>query len=132
MKAKIKPKKGKLYLTISISSLTTALLLTMFYRPFIYENKINDFGFSDTIGSLVSVIGFCFFVWGLKAYSNNDKNKQIIIATIIYAFGWEFFGYLRIYGTFDYKDIIAAVISGIMTFLLKEFIEKKWDEKNLA
>ena len=125
MKKKIKPKNGELYLTISISVIIIGLILTMFYRPFIYENKINDFGFSDTIGSLVSVIGFCFFIWGLKNYSNNEKNKQIILATLIYAFIWEFFGYLKIYGTFDYKDIIAGVISGIMTFFLKELIENK-------
>lgn len=66
------------------------MILNALYRPYIYENEINDFGLADTIGSLVSVIGFCFFIWGLKDYSNIEKNKQIILVTIIYAFVWEF------------------------------------------
>ncbi|WP_008634829.1 hypothetical protein [Bizionia argentinensis] len=34
------------------------------------------------------------------------------------------FGYVEIYGTFDVKDMIAGVISGIATFILKELIDK--------
>ena len=117
--------KRKIYLTISISVITIGIILTTFYRPFINERNINDYGFADTIGSLVSVIGFCFFIWGFKNYSNIEKNKQILLSTLIYAFIWEFFGFLKIYGTFDYKDIIAGVISGIMTYFLKELIENK-------
>ena len=117
--------KRKIYLTISISVITIGIILTTFYRPFINERNINDFGFADTIGSLVSVIGFCFFIWGFKNYSNIEKNKQILLSTLIYAFIWEFFGFLKIYGTFDFKDIIAGVISGIMTYFLKELIENK-------
>lgn len=116
------------YLTLSIIVIFTGLMLTFIYRPYIYANNYNDFGFADTIGSFVSVLGFCFFVWGFNEYSNNEKNKQIIIATVIYAFGWELFGYLGIYGTYDKKDIVAALISGLITFLLKEIIETK---KNL-
>lgn len=126
MKVSLKPKNGTLYFIISVVSILTGFILTMFYRPYIYKHKINDFGLADTIGSVVSVIGFCFFIWSFKAYSNKEKNKQIILATIIYAFIWEFFGYLNIYGTFDVKDVIAGVISGIMTFILKEFIDCKY------
>jgi len=118
-------KKQVIYITISISVITIGLILTFFYRPFIIERNINDFGLADTIGSLVSVIGFCFFIWGFKDYSNIEKNKQIIIATFIYAFIWELVGLLKIYGTYDFKDIIAGVISGIITYLLKELIENK-------
>ena len=126
MKVSLKPKNGTLYFIISVVSILTGFILTMFYRPYIYKYKINDFGLADTVGSVVSVIGFCFFIWSFKAYSNKEKNKQIILATIIYAFIWEFFGYLNIYGTFDVKDVIAGVISGIMTFILKEFIDYKY------
>lgn len=126
MKVSLKPKNGTLYFIISVVSILTGFILTIFYRPYIYKHKINDFGLADTIGSVVSVIGFCFFIWSFKAYSNKEKNKQIILTTIIYAFIWEFFGYLNIYGTFDVKDVIAGVISGIMTFILKEFIDYKY------
>ncbi|UMB60751.1 hypothetical protein MHL31_00725 [Lutibacter sp. A80] len=125
MKDQLKPKNSSLYFAFSVLIISIGFILTMFYRPYVYKNKINDFGFADTIGSLVSVVGFCFFIWSFKAYSNKEKNRQIILATIIYAFVWELFGYLNIYGTFDFKDIIAGVISGIITFILKELIDSK-------
>jgi len=119
MKKNIESKNRNKYLSISVSIIISGFLLTIFYRPIINERNINDFGFADTIGSLVSVIGFCFFIWGFKDYSNIEKNKQILIVTLIYAFIWEIFGLLKIYGTFDIKDMIAGVISGIMTYFIK-------------
>jgi hypothetical protein len=44
---------------------------------------------------------------------------------LVYAFIWEIFGLLNIYGTFDFKDVIAGVISGIITYFLKELIDNK-------
>jgi hypothetical protein len=79
---------------------------------------------ADTIGSLVSVIGLCFFIWTFKPYSNNEKNKQIVIAVMIYALIWEPLGLIGIHGTFDWKDIVATIISGYLTFLLKERVNK--------
>lgn len=115
-------KQQKVYLAISIFVALTGLILSIFYRSYVYANQINDFGFADTIGSLVSVVGFCFLAWSLKNYTDNQKNKQIILTTIIYGFVWEFFGYIEIYGTFDWKDIIGAIISGVFTFIIKEII----------
>ncbi|PID92906.1 MAG: hypothetical protein CSA94_02655 [Bacteroidetes bacterium] len=116
---------GKTYLILSVSVVLLGLLLSWFYRPYIYSNNLNDFGLADTIGSLVSVIGFCCFVWGFKSYSNREKNKQIILATLVYSFGWEFAGLLGIYGTFDPKDIVAALLSGLLTFVIKEIVDRK-------
>lgn len=115
----------KTYLIISISVLIVGQLLTQFYRPYIYRNNIFDFGFADTIGSLASVIVSCFFFWTFKTYSNKEKNKQIIISVITYSIIWEPMGLIGLHGTFDIKDIVAVLISGILTFYLKEFIEKK-------
>jgi hypothetical protein len=78
-----------------------------------------------TAGSLASVIAFCFFTWSFKLYTNNEKNKHILFATIGYAIIWEAFGLMGIYGTFDWKDIVAGFISGGITFILKEFMNKK-------
>lgn len=117
-------KKQKTYLTLSISIVIIALLLTYFYRPFIYNNNINDFGFADTIGSLASVLGACFFLWGVKIYSKREMNKQILMATFVYTILWESLGFIGIHGTFDWKDIVAGLISGGLTYVLKEVIEK--------
>ena len=121
--------KQKLYLKIVIIIPLIGLFLTAFYRPYIYSHNINDFGFADVIGSLVSVIGFCTLIWYYKDYPNKTKNLHIIIATFIYSIVWEAFGYFNIYGTFDKKDVIASIISGFITFLIKKLVETKFSVK---
>ena len=118
-------KKQKFYLILAFIVLASSQLLTHFYRPYIYSNRINDYGFADTIGSLVCVLGICFVFWGVKSYSNREKNKQIILATILYSVVWEPLGLMGIHGTFDWKDIVATFISGGLTYILKEVIERK-------
>lgn len=52
-------------------------------------------------------------------------NKQIILAILIYSLIWEPLGLIGVHGTFDWKDIVAVFISGGLTYLLKEVIERK-------
>jgi len=117
--------KQNLYLKIGILVPVAGLLLSAFYRPYIYSHNINDFGFADVIGSLVSVIGFCCFIWAFKTFSNKEMNTQIIMATFIFAILWDFFGYVGIYGVFDWKDVVVGILSGIITFFIKQNVEKK-------
>ncbi|MCT4614604.1 MAG: hypothetical protein N4A49_07000 [Marinifilaceae bacterium] len=112
------------YFLLSFFGFITAQILTHFYRPYIYNNGINDYGFADTIGSLASVFVFCFFVWGIKEHSDCDKNIHIISSVIVYSL-WEILGLLGIHGVFDWKDIVAVFISGFITFLIKQLIQKK-------
>lgn len=119
--------KQKLYFNIGIMTIIFGLILSIFYRPFVYNHKIIDFGFADTIGSFVSVIGFCCIIWAFKDFSNKEKNLQIIFATFIYSVVWESFGYFGIYGTFDWKDIIAGIISGVLTFIVKTIIDNNFN-----
>ena len=123
-------KKGKKYLVIAICILIIGLILSITYRPYIYRNDINDFKFADTLGSLISVICFCFIVWGFKDFSSSEKNKHIILATIGYSIIYEPLGLLGIHGTFDWFDMIAAILSGIIAFIIKEIIERKYTTIN--
>ncbi len=119
-------KKNRTYLRIAVGIVLSGIVLSATYRPYIYANDINDFRIADTLGSLIAVIGFCFFVWGFKEFSNSTKNMQIVGATLVYSLVWEPLGLLGIHGTFDWYDMIAAGLSGIMTFIVKAFIESKY------
>ena len=121
--------KKKLYLSISIIIGLLGIILSVYYRPIVYQNNWNDFGFADTIGSLISVMVFCFFIWGFKEYPTQKKVWQIVIVTFIYAVLWELAGLWGLYGTFDIKDMIAAIVSGILTFLCMIIIERKYDKQ---
>ena len=117
---KIDVKKRRMYFKFGATVLTIGFLLTIIYRPFIYDNKINDFGFADIIGSLISVVAFCFIMWSMKPYSSKEKNRHILITTFIYSFFWEFLGFINLWGTFDYKDVIAGLVSGFLTFIIEK------------
>ena len=116
-------KKQKVYLSIAIVVAVVGLVLSFTYRPYIYQNHINDFGFADTIGSLVAVIAYCCYLWSTKEYSISIKKKHVFYVTITYAFLWEFLGFAGIYGTFDWKDVIASIISGVLSYFLMMKIE---------
>ena len=121
----MKNKKQKYYLIITFIVFVSSQLLTHLYRPFIYNHNINDYGFADTIGSLDSVIGICFLFWGVRNYLSTEKDNHIFLAMIVFSVIWEPLGLLGIHGTFDWKDIVATFISGVLTYFLKEIIERK-------
>ncbi len=35
-------------------------------------------------------------------------------------------GLIGLHGTFDWKDIVTSFISGLLTFVLKELVDKKF------
>lgn len=123
-------KKNKVYLRIAVGIVITGLILATTYRPYIYKHNINDFRFADTIGSLIAVIGFCFALWGFKEFPNSEMNIQIILVTLAYSVIYEPLGLIGIHGTFDWYDMIAAGISGALTFIIKEIIERKYRTSN--
>lgn len=119
-------KKNKVYLRIAVGIVITGLILATTYRPYIYINDINDFRFADTIGSLIAVPGFCFMLWGYREFPNSKMNIHIVLATLVYSIIWEPLGLIGVIGTFDWYDMIAAGISGVLTFIVKEIIERKY------
>ena len=108
-----------LYLFISITFFLLGIILSHTYRKYIYINGIFDFHLADTIGNLVAVpSAVCFFL----AVSNKKMKLESIISVIVLTFiGYEFLGLFGLHGVFDWYDIIATVISGIITyFVLKK------------
>ncbi len=116
-------KKRATYFILSLIILLSGMLLSIYYRPYAYQQGLQDFGFADMIGSLVAVPAFCFLVWGFRPYSNREKNIQILMTTLIYGILWESVGWIGLYGTADWKDVLAANIGGIFTYVVKMGVE---------
>ena len=93
------------------------------YRPFIYENNINDFGIADSMGNSGGIIVQIFF--GLAIF-NSTKIKGIrlisffIIGYVIYEFAQLFLPK----GVFDWKDIYGTIIGGSVGLILFLLIQK--------
>ena len=84
------------------------------YRPYIYENGINDFGIADSMGNLGGIVVQIFFSLailnshGLPAFLSE---KSLMAGYILYEF-------LQPYlpkGVFDWKDIYGTIIGGLVS-----------------
>ncbi len=93
------------------------------YRPFIYENSINDYGIADSMGNLGGIIVQIFF--GLTLLNSTKKKgfrliSFFIIGFILYEIAQPFLPK----GVFDWKDIYGTVIGGFIGLLLFLLIHK--------
>ncbi|MBS9767370.1 MAG: hypothetical protein KGV44_07505 [Flavobacteriaceae bacterium] len=98
-------KKNALWIGIALALIS--LLLTWFYRPYIYENQIFDFHFADTIGSWFCIPSATFFFYGIRKKQFAKILNIVLFAYIIY----EILTALPYHGTFDSWDILAMVLS---------------------
>jgi hypothetical protein len=71
------------WIFIGMSFALVGMVLTQTYRPYVYENTINDFHFADTIGNLFAVPSALFFLSGIR---KNATKINCSIPTIVIAF----------------------------------------------
>jgi len=98
------------------------------YRPYIYSNDIFDFWIADTIGNLTGTIAIVFFDFTLV----NPKYRQgrlFIIIIILGLIVYELLQYFSPKSISDWRDIIATLIAGFISWGIYEFIFKKYPEK---
>jgi hypothetical protein len=87
------------------------------YRPFIYENKIDDYGLADSVGNWGGIIVQVFF--GLAIINPNKKKgiRLILFFTIGYVI-YEILQLILPRGVFDYKDIYGTFVGGFISLLI--------------
>jgi glycosyltransferase involved in cell wall biosynthesis len=109
---------------IFLSSFIITEIGRKIYRPYIYSNDINDFGLADTVGNFFGTITQIYF--SLTILNPDYKNGKwifpfITVGYIVYELAQYF---LPGTNTCDPKDIIATIISGILSYLIYVMIEK--------
>ncbi len=93
------------------------------YRPFIYENNINDLGIADSMGNLGGIIVQIFF--GLTIInSTKKKGLRLIVFLVIGYMIYEVLQLILPKGVFDWKDIYGTIIGGVLGLLLFLLIHK--------
>ena len=93
------------------------------YRPFIYNNHINDFGIADSIGNWGGIVVQIFF--GLAIINSSFKQGFSVIAVatggyILYEFAQPYLPK----GTFDWLDVYGTLAGGIIALVLFFLIHK--------
>ena len=87
------------------------------YRPFIYENKINDFGIADSLGNSGGIIVQIFFALAI-INSTKIKGIRLIVFMVLGYILYEIAQPFLLKGVFDIKDIYGTLIGGIIALLL--------------
>jgi len=105
------------YLSIFITSLLITEIGRNIYRPFIYNNNINNFRIADSIGNFGRIIAQVFF--GFLIF-NPPKNKgfRLIAFYVIGYMLYEVLQPLLPRGVFDWKDIYGTIIGGVIGLVL--------------
>ena len=100
------------FFIISISLVLVCVILNLTYRPFIYANHINDLYFADTFTNLLGVPASTFLCLALMS---KLTHKAIVYVSGV-CLGLILYECIGL--TFDYKDILATLLSGTITTII--------------
>lgn len=131
----IKNWKFSKYKLINFIIGVSALLLYEFagrpyYRPYIYSHNINDLHIADTLGNSLGTIATIFILVSLltsETVKGNFLIRIITVAVALYEIAHPLLG-----KPIDIWDIVATIVSGVISFFLFNFIFKpELNSKNL-
>lgn len=110
--------KRRLYYFLFFTSLMITLAGSEIYRPYIWSNGMHDYGLADSCTNISGVLTACFLFIANMNYSDNKKDSEIIIGSILGFITYEFMQIFLPWGTFDWGDIIGTVIGGVLTMII--------------
>lgn len=120
------------YKAINFSIGILALLIYEFigrpiYRPYIYENKINDFHIANTLGNTLGTMPTIFFL--VAIFSNNTLKGNFLIklgtlSVVVYELAHPLLG-----KPIDIWDIAATLITGMISYLIYNAIFTRREAK---
>ncbi|MFP4341859.1 MAG: hypothetical protein ACLFQO_15530 [Cyclobacteriaceae bacterium] len=123
--------KAKLILLFS-SFWAIGVFLNEHYRPYVYQNSIQDFGLADVAGNLISPCAICFIVWFMRKKLTSSVKLDIALITLVYLLHEILSIIFPFLGTFDIKDMVALTIGGAMSYGFYHLldIESYYSQKN--
>jgi hypothetical protein len=126
-KEELKNWKFTKYKSINFAIGISALLIYEFigrpiYRPYIYNNKINDFHIADTLGNTFGTLPTIFFLIAILSNETTKGNYLIKLGTfsvVLFELAHPLLG-----KTIDIWDIIATILAGLVSYLIYNGIFK--------
>lgn len=132
LKEELKNWKFTRYKAINFAIGISALLIYEFvgrpmYRPYIYNNKINDFHIADTLGNTFGTLPTIFFLIAIFSKDTTKGNYLIKIGTfsvVVFEILHPLLG-----KKIDIWDIIATILAGLASYLIYNGIFKDKSNK---
>ncbi len=105
------------YAVVAVAAFVLTELGRSVYRPFIYENSINDFGIADSMGNLGGIV---VQIYASLAILNARGRKALNVIGILVV-GYILYEFLQLVlpkGVFDWKDIYGTIVGAVASTLL--------------
>ncbi len=120
-KTEIRNWKLNKYKAINFAIGISALLIYEFvgrpiYRPYIYNNKINDFHIADTLGNTLGTLTTIFFLIAILSNDTTKGNYLIKLGTfsvVVFELAHPLLG-----KPIDIWDILATILTGFVSYLV--------------
>jgi hypothetical protein len=87
------------------------------YRPYVYQNGLNDFGLADVIGNLLGTVAIIFFCLGVN-HANRVQSIRIIAFVTVGITIYELLQAVLPKGVLDWKDVVSTPIAGLFSLML--------------
>ena len=110
------PIRGVYFITFAIFFILTEIGREV-YRPYVYENGINDLGFADVIGNLLGTVAIIFFCLAFN-HATRIQSIQLIIFVTIGVTIYELLQPVLPRGIMDWKDVISTPVSGLCSLVM--------------
>jgi hypothetical protein len=87
------------------------------YRPYAYQQGINDFGFADVVGNLLGTVAVIFFNLGVSHATRTQSLRIIALVTTGITI-YELLQPVLPRGVLDWKDVISTPIAGLFSLIM--------------
>jgi len=116
------PRRGAYMVTFALFFILTELGRNV-YRPYIYQNSIQDLGFADVVGNLLGTVAIIFFQLGLS-HATRTQGFRIVAFVTVGVTVYELLQSILPRGVLDWKDVISTPIAGLASLGLFLLIVK--------
>ena len=113
---KVGPMRGVYFVTFAVFFILTEIGREI-YRPYVYQNGLNDFGLADVIGNLLGTVAIIFFCLGVN-HANRVQSIRIIAFVTVGITIYELLQAVLPKGVLDWKDVVSTPIAGLFSLLL--------------
>jgi hypothetical protein len=110
------PVRGVYFVSFAIFFILTEVGREI-YRPYVYQNGIDDLGFADVVGNLLGTAAIIFFNLGVTHATRIQSIRTIAFVTtgiVIY----ELLQPVLPRGVLDWKDVISTFAAGLFSLTM--------------
>jgi hypothetical protein len=101
------------------------------YRPYVYANGIRDGGLADVMGNSGGTLAIIFFNLAVT-HATRAQGRRMIGLVTAGLMAYEVIQGVLPRSVYDWKDLVATLVAGLIALLLLEVIHRRFPESAVA